>query len=482
MSATTTSLPAQPSVEPPEDKPSLVQQVRASMGGNVRQYGMIFALLALILLFQVLTDGLFLEPRNVTSLLVQNGYILILAIGMVMVIIAGHIDLSVGSVAAFVGATVALVMQRYDLPWPAAIVLGLVVGLLVGAWQGYWVAYVGIPAFIVTLAGMLLFRGLDLIMLDASSIAVPEGFQTIANGFIPEMGPDTGYHNPTLVIAVVLVVLMMVLELRRRAALARYGMDVPPMALSVLKLVVLGGALLVVALLLASYRGVPVVGLILAALVALYTFIMNKTVFGRHIYSVGGNAGAARLSGVDTRRVDFMVMMNMGLLAGVAGMVFTAYLNAANPKDGTGFELDAIAAVFIGGAAVAGGIGTVLGSMIGGLVMGVLNLGLANLSVDSNFVQIIKGLVLLLAVAFDVRSKIQGRPSFIGMLIKGVNRGGGGGGTVVIPDAPTLEVDGATTNRAGTPSGTATGLADVPHGVDTAGGTRSATDERPPTS
>ena len=184
----------------PDAPTSFVAQVRQAMGGNVRQYGMIVALLLLVALFQVLTDGLFLEPRNVTSLLVQNGYVLILAIGMVMVIIAGHIDLSVGSVAAFVGATVAISMQRFDIPWPLAIVLGLVVGIIVGAWQGFWVAYVGIPAFIVTLAGMLLFRGLDLMMLNASSVGVPEGFQTIANGFIPDMGPDTGYHNPTLLL------------------------------------------------------------------------------------------------------------------------------------------------------------------------------------------------------------------------------------------------------------------------------------------
>jgi putative multiple sugar transport system permease protein len=392
------------------------------MGGNVRQYGMIIALLLLVALFQILTNGLFLEPRNVTSLLVQNGYIMILSIGMVMVIIAGHIDLSVGSVAAFVGATVAISMQRFDIPWPLAIVLGLVVGVIVGAWQGYWVAYVGIPAFIVTLAGMLLFRGLDLMMLNASSVAVPDGFQIIANGFIPDMGPSTGYHNPTLLLSILLIVLLVVLELRKRTELHKHEMDVPPLSISILKLALIGAAVLAFGLLLASYKGIPVVGLILGALIAIYTFVTQKTVFGRHIYSVGGNSNAARLSGVDTKRVDFLVMVNMGLLSGVAGMVFTAYLNAANPKDGVGFELDAIAAVFIGGAAVAGGIGTVSGSMVGGLVMGVLNLGLANLSVDSNFIQIIKGMVLLLAVAFDVRSKLQGRPSFIGMMLSGMHR------------------------------------------------------------
>jgi len=402
---------------------SLKVQIRRVTSGNVRQYGMMIALLLLVLMFQVFTGGLFLQPRNVTSLLVQNGYVLILAIGMVMVIIAGHIDLSVGSVSAFIGASVALAMQQFHLPWFVALLLGLGLGALVGVWQGYWVAYIGIPAFIVTLAGMLLFRGLDLIILNAQSIPVPDEFQKIANGYLPELGPVTGYHNPTLALTLLAVAVVVYVELRKRAALKRRQMVVPPMVLSVIKLVIVSALILTLGLLLASYRGVPVVGLILGALVVFYAFVMQRTVTGRHIYAVGGNSSAARLSGVDTRRIDFLVMVNMGAMAAVAGMVFTAYLNAANPKDGVGFELDAIAAVFIGGAAVAGGVGTVTGSMIGGLVMGVLNLGLANMSVDSNYVQIIKGLVLLGAVAFDVRSKSQGRPSFIGMMLKGLQRG-----------------------------------------------------------
>jgi putative multiple sugar transport system permease protein len=445
----------------PEDT-SIVRDIRNALSGNIRQYGMMIALLLLVAMFQILTDGLFLQPRNVTSLLVQNGYILILAIGMVMVIIAGHIDLSVGSVCAFVGATVALAMAKFDLPWPAAILLGLALGILVGIWQGFWVAYVGIPAFIVTLAGMLLFRGLDLIILNAESIPVPESFQKIANGYIPEMGPVTGYHNPTLVLTLLAVAVIVYLELRKRADLRKYGMEVPRMVLSVLKLVVICGLMLGFGLLLASYKGVPVVGLILGALVVLYTYITQRTVLGRHIYAVGGNSNAARLSGVDTRRIDLFAMVNMGFLSAIAGMVFTAYLNAANPKDGVGFELDAIAAVFVGGAAVAGGVGTVTGSMVGGLVMGVLNLGLANLSVDSNYVQIIKGLVLLGAVALDVLSKYRGRPSFIGMIIKGISLGRG---TPPGPASPTP----VRADEAVTPTGVVhvarTHQDDVPEGV-----------------
>jgi putative multiple sugar transport system permease protein len=416
--------------------------------GNFRQYGMMFALAALIILFEFLTDGLFLQPRNVNSLLVQNGYVLILAIGMVMVIVAGHIDLSVGSVCAFVGATVALAMRDWHTPWYLAIVLGIVMGILVGAWQGFWVAYVGIPAFIVTLAGMLLFRGLDLMILNAESIPVPDEFQVIANGYLPAVGPYTNYHNLTLLLVVLGVAAVIWLELRKRAGLRKHNMKLPSMVQSVTKLVLVSAVIIIFGLLLASYKGIPVIGLILLALIFIYSFITQKTVFGRHIYAVGGNRNAARLTGVNTRWIDFMVMVNMAVLAGVAGMVYTAYLNAANPKDGTGFELDAIAAVFIGGAAVTGGIGTVIGSMVGGLVMGVLNLGLANMSVDSNVIQIIKGLVLLAAVAFDVLSKMQGKPSVIGMIQRGLRRGD----TNVLEDRTPVRADEAAPR---------TGVADV---------------------
>ena len=404
---------------PGEERVSLFAQIRAAVkGGAFRQYGMMIALALLVVFFEFMTNGLFLQPRNVTSLLVQNGYILILAIGMVMVIIAGHIDLSVGSVCAFIGASVAMSMKYWHLPWYVAILLGLALGILVGIWQGYWVAYIGIPAFIVTLAGMLLFRGLDLMILNAESIPVPEEFQRIANGYLPEVGPNTDYHNITVLLTLLAIAALVYFEVARRRDLRKHGMDVPPLLFAIVKLVIVGAVTLVVGLLLASYKGIPVVGLILLALIFLYTFITQRTVIGRHVYAVGGNRHAADLSGVDTRRIDFFVMVNMALLAAVAGMVFTAYLNAANPKDGTNFELDAIAACFIGGAAVAGGVGTVVGAMTGGLVMGVLNLGLANMSVDQNRILLIKGLVLLAAVAFDVISKKRGKPSFIGLIMR----------------------------------------------------------------
>ncbi|GGR60658.1 putative multiple sugar transport system permease protein [Nocardioides luteus] len=377
-----------------------------TLRGNVRQYGMIIALAAIIVLFQISTEGVLLKPLNVSNLVVQNAQILILAIGMVIVIVARHIDLSVGSVAAFVGAASAIMMTQYDFPWWLAVFLGLLIGTAIGAWHGFWVAYVGIPAFIVTLASMLLFRGLTLVVLKGATVGgLPEQFKAIGNGFLPEIGPDTGLHNLTLIIAVVAVAILIVLEVRRRNAQAAYNFDVLPFPLFVVKLALLTVVIMYFAYLLADARGLPIVGLILGGLIVVYTFIMNKTVFGRHVYAIGGNVDAATMSGVNTKRVDFLVMMNMGLLSGLAGLVTTARLTAANPKAGVNFELDAIAAAFIGGAAVTGGVGTVVGAIIGGLVMGVLNNGMSLLGVSIDWQQAIKGLVLLLAVAFDVWNK-----------------------------------------------------------------------------
>ena len=374
--------------------------------GNIRQYGMIIALAAIVILFQVTTDGVLLKPLNVSNLVVQNAHILILAIGMVIVIVARHIDLSVGSVAAFVGAVGAILMTKHDVPWFLAVILCLALGALIGAWHGFWVAYVGIPAFIVTLASMLLFRGLTLVVLEGATVgSLPQGFKDIGNGFLPEIGPDTDLHNLTLILGVLVVALLVFFDFRKRAASKRYNFEVLPFPLFALKQVVLGAVIMEFAYLLADARGLPVLGLILFALIGIYTFIMARTVFGRHVYAIGGNVDAATMSGVNTKRVDFLVMTNMGFLAGLAGLVTTARLTAANPKAGVNFELDAIAASFIGGAAVTGEDGTVIGAIIGGLVMGVLNNGMSLNSIGIDWQQAIKGLVLLIAVAFDVWNK-----------------------------------------------------------------------------
>ncbi|GAA4183927.1 sugar ABC transporter permease [Streptosporangium oxazolinicum] len=408
---------------------SRVKELQKSLFGgttsNARQFGMIFTLVAIVLLFQILTNGLTLNSGNLISLVSQYSYILILAIGMLMVIVAGHIDLSVGSIAAFVGIVVAKVMQDYSVPWFLAILIGLGVGVLIGAWQGFWVAYVGVPAFIVTLAGMMLFRGGNQYIGNADTIPVPEGFRVIGAGFLPEVGPDTGYNNPTLLLGLLLCVAVLVREWRARRTRREMAADVAPMWISAIRVAV---PIVVVVFATLQFAGgrvgtsFPISGIILGVLVVVYGFVTRNTAGGRHIYAVGGNARAAELSGVKLRRVNFLVMMNMSVLAALAGMIFVARSAASGPQDGIGWELDAIAAVFIGGAAVSGGLGTISGSIVGGLVMAVLNNGLQLMGVGSDRVQIIKGLVLLLAVALDVYNKRQGRFSVIGSLTRPFRR------------------------------------------------------------
>lgn len=372
---------------------------------NIRQYGMIVALVLITLLFQFLSDGILLKPLNVTNLIQQNSYILVLAIGMVMVIITGHIDLSVGSVAAFVGALSAIMMVDYGMPFYAATVLSLLIGAAVGAWQGFWVAYVRIPSFIVTLAGMLLFRGLTMIVLNGQSIApFPKAFQKISTGFLPDFGSNS-VHMLTIVVGAALSLVTIVQELRSRRTQQKYGFDVLPMPWFVLKLAVMAAVINIFTFVLARYKGIPFILILLFALVAVYTFVMKRTVMGRHVYAIGGNEKAAKLSGVKTKKVTFWVFVNMGALAALSGLIYAARLNAATPKAGVNFELDAIAAAFIGGASASGGIGTVIGAIIGGLVMGVMNNGMSLIGLGIDWQQGIKGLVLLLAVSFDIYNK-----------------------------------------------------------------------------
>jgi putative multiple sugar transport system permease protein len=382
-----------------------------------RQVGILGALVVIIVFFQIATGGLTLDPINMINLVNQNAYVLILAIGMVMVIIAGHIDLSVGSVAAFTGIIVAISMQSWHFPVPLAILFGLVVGALIGMWQGFWVAFVGVPAFIVTLAGMLIFRGGNQFVGNSQSIPVPDAFAVIGNGFIPDFGPDFGYSNGTLILGLIVAIAVVWQEIRERRTQARMGSERAPLWVSIVKVVILEAVVLYGTYLFASGRpgtSYPISGIILGVLVLFYSFVTRNTTFGRHIYAVGGNWHAAELSGVNIRRINFLVMMNMSILASLAGMIAVGRSVASGPGDGVGWELDAIAAVFIGGAAVSGGIGTIVGSIVGGLVIAVLNNGLQLLGVGVDRVQIIKGLVLLLAVGIDVYSKKQGRPSIIG--------------------------------------------------------------------
>ncbi len=396
----------QTTAEPATDKPAGSRKLAV----DLRQYGILAALVAIIVLFQVLTGGRLLLPGNVNNLIQQNSYVLILAIGMVMVIIAGHIDLSVGSVVAMVGAVAALAINDWHLPWWLAVLVALLAGALVGAWQGFWVAYVEIPAFIVTLAGMLLFRGLTLVFLHGGTIGgLPSEFVAIGAGWLPNWLGQVGRTDVlTIVLAVIACVLLVFFQTSARNGRKKLHLPVEGAVPFWGKIILAVAAILGVCWQLANYSGTPIILIILAALILAYNFLLNRSVFGRHVYAMGGNMFAAVMSGVKTRRVNFALFVNIGMLAALAGVVSTSRAGSAVASAGQNYELDAIAAVFIGGAAVQGGVGTVTGAMIGGLVMGVLNMGLSILSVDAAWQQAIKGLVLLLAVAFDLVNKRRG--------------------------------------------------------------------------
>jgi len=379
---------------------------------NLRQSGIYIAFALIVLLFTVLTGGDMLAPQNISNIIVQNSYILILAIGMILVIIAGHIDLSVGSVVAVTGAVAGVLMVDHHMAWPLALVITLVVGGLIGAWQGYWVAYFGIPAFIVTLAGMLLFRALTLTVLGNRGIGpFPDAVRTLSNGFTDGylgnvgLGPLGGADLVSLLIGVLAVAGFVVAQWRSRSARLRYSQVVDPLPLFIGKIVVAAAVVMFVIVQLARFRNLPWVLVLLAVLVLAYSLLTNRAVFGRQIYAVGGNVQAATLSGVKVKSVVFWIFVNMGVLSALAGVIFAGRLNQANPTAGNQFELDAIAAAFIGGAAVQGGVGKVIGAITGGLIMGVINNGMSLIGAQSEQVMLVKGAVLLAAVAFDVWTK-----------------------------------------------------------------------------
>ena len=395
--------------------------LRQLFGANTQLQLLVALLVILTLGFHLASGGRMLTPSNVQNLVSSNSYVLILAIGMVMVVVIGQIDLSVGSVAAFVSMTIALIMANLGVPWWAGLLGGLLLGALIGSWHGMWMAKVGIPGFIATLAGMMIFRGGVLWESRALSVPVPEQFQYIGAGHLPEWGPEwTGLNNSTLLLGIIFAAALVIADVRRYLRRidrlhAERELWVPVCRAAMIILVI--GALTVVFGSGRQGTSFPVPGVSLLALVVLYHVITQRTAFGRHVYAVGGNPVAASLSGVDLRKVQFAVMVNMGILAALAGMMFAGRSTAAGPQDGMFWELDAIAAVFIGGAAVGGGRGSVVGAVLGGMVMAILNNGLLLLGVGSDRAQVIKGLVLLVAVAFDLYSRRMGRPSLSGSLL-----------------------------------------------------------------
>ena len=370
------------------------------------KYSMVIILIALLIAFQLMTGGIFLRPLNITNIVLQNSHILILAAGLLLVVLLGYVDLSVGSVMAFVGAMAGMLMVNNGIsPW-LAVPLCLLVGGVIGAWQGFWVAYVGIPAFIVTLAGLLMFRGLTQVVLGGQSLApFPSAFQKMSTGYLPDVFGIPGMHVLTLLLGAILAVSLVFAQWRARARRKENLFEVPSMNAFILKAAMTIVLVLGLSYIFASYQGFPVILIILGIIVGIYGFLTNRTVAGRQIYATGGNLKAAQLSGIKTKKITFWVFVNMGMMAALAGLILAARLNAATPQAGTSLELDAMASVYFGGASTSGGIGTITGAIVGGLVMGVLNNGMSIMGVGVDWQQAIKGLILLLAVVLDIYNK-----------------------------------------------------------------------------
>ncbi len=389
-----------------------MSKLKNALGGNLKQYTMLMALVVIVLMFQLMTGGILLKPMNVSNLIFQNAYVVILAVGMLICILTGgNIDLSVGSVVALIGACAGTFIINWKMNVYFSVLLCMLAGLLIGMWQGFWIAYVRIPAFIVTLSGMLVFRGLTLLILGGLTIApFPQEYLMYSTGFIPDLlggwlGLPARPNTTAIAAGALLAVVFAVSQVRSYAGRKRKGYQVESLVALVIKMIVISAVVVWFFSVLSQYRGIPTVLILLGLILVGYGYFTSSTVMGRHIYAIGGNEKAALLSGVKTNKMLFLAYVNMALLAAVAGLVFAARLNSSSPQAGQSFELDAIGACFIGGASAYGGIGTVGGTLIGALIMGVLNNGMSIMGIDSNTQQVVKGLVLLGAVAFDVLSK-----------------------------------------------------------------------------
>ncbi len=376
---------------------------------DMKQYGMFLALIAIYLIFAVMTGGKNLSPANINNLIMQNGYVVILAVGMLLCVLTGNVDLGVGSVVAVTGAAAGIVMVDYKMNMWVAIIAALVIGLIIGMFAGFFIAYLGIPPFVVTLATMLMGRGLTYTVLQAQTKGpLPDNFVFIAAGFLPTIKVPFGDGTMDLVsiiVAAIVSVILVLSELKSIATKKKYNFATNPMWQTAVKEAVMLVIVWFFFYKLSRYNGLPFVLLIMAVLVGAYAFITSKTVAGRQIYALGGNRKAANLSGIDTKKVFFWVYTNMGILSALAGIVLSARNASSTPKAGDGFEMDAIASCYIGGAAVAGGAGTITGAVVGAFIMGILNNGMFLYGWSTDIQKIVKGAVLLGAVTVDVISK-----------------------------------------------------------------------------
>jgi putative multiple sugar transport system permease protein len=376
---------------------------------NLRQYTMLIALILLMIIFQIATGGVLFRPMNINNVILQNAYVFILAVGMMLLLInGGNIDMSVGSVLAFISAILGIMMIQNHQPMWLSIIVALLLGFGIGAWQGFWVGYYRMPGFLVTLAGQLIFRGLTTRVLNGMTLApFDKSFQYISSGFIPDIFQftGTGVNITAYLVGALITVLLIIMQIRKRAQQAKYTSNILSTPLFTAKLILIAAAIMLLSYFFAAYEGIPVVFIIIVVLVVAYSIFAAKTVPGRYIYAMGGNERAAKLSGINTNKVLCLCYVNMGVLTAVAAIVSAARMNAASPLVGQGYDLDAISSCFIGGASMYGGAGTVVGAIIGALFMGVLNNGMSIMGVGTDVQQVVKGLVLIFAVAFDIYSK-----------------------------------------------------------------------------
>ena len=378
-----------------------------SLKSSLTKYVMAFATVAVIIFFTIATGGKLLYAQNVNNLIAQNAYVFILATGMLMCILTGgNIDLSVGSIVCLVGAVGATLMVNQKVPIPVAIVVMLLTGLIIGVWQGFLIAYLKVPPFITTLAGMLTWRGLSNVVLQGLTIApMPDKFLNMFNSYVPDFSGSSKINYTCIIVGILVCVGIAVMKIRIRIMKKQKGYENDPLIGDVVKTLILCAIVLFFMIKLAYYKGLPVILIWVVVIVSIYAYLTSKTTIGRHLYAVGGNEKATRLSGINTKRVYFFAYVNMAFLSAVTALVVMARLNSANPTAGTNYEMDAIGSCFIGGASAYGGIGTVGGVMIGAVLMGVLNLGMSIMGVDANWQKVVKGSVLLAAVIFDVLSK-----------------------------------------------------------------------------
>lgn len=385
----------------------VVKEITGLLKGNIREYAMYIVLVAIITIFSIVTDGLFVSARNISNLINQTGYIAVLAVGMTLILIIRQIDLSVGFVAGFLGAVAAILMTKSGLSEWITIPIILLFGLGIGLFYGFLVAKVGVPAFVATLAGQLAFRGLLLLVTEGSgTIIIPnKGFNAIGNGFIPDIISGSKIHILTLIIGALAIIFLIYSQIKSRNNMKKYNFQVVSEPIFITKLIFMSVIIVGIIWVLASYRGLSWTVVIVAVVVLIYNFIMNKTTYGRYIYGIGGNTEAAELSGINVVKITSIVFASMGMLAALSSILFTSRLQSATTVAGNGFELDAIAAAYIGGVSANGGIGKVTGSIIGALVMSSLSSGMNLMGVGISYQYVIRGAILVLAVVFDVMTR-----------------------------------------------------------------------------